>query len=146
MSSEVRAPSQIPANKLYINVGSLLSTITDTNLSTVYWNNSAAAGPIGSANKTIAGYLSTAGTAVLRDMGKTVYLPGPTSATVSTVLRKVQLVVPNFPGGVTGDSGFTPAGTMGAGDYFTGYIQLGGLTYGGGAGSGAGFAPVARLN
>ncbi len=139
MSSEVRAPSQIPANKLYINVGSLLSTITDANLSTVLWNN--AAGAVGS-GKTIAGYLSTAGTAVLRDMGKTVYLPaGSTSATVSTVLRKVQLVVPNVPGGVTGDYGSTN-GT----DYLTGYIQLGGLTYGGGAGLGGGVAPVARLN
>jgi hypothetical protein len=151
MSSESRAPSQNPVNKLYINIASILSTVTDANLSTVSWNNSAAIGAIGSANVTIAGLLSTPGAAVLRDMGKTVYLPaGSTAANTSTMLRKVQLLVPGNINGIAGDSGLTGAG---AGDYLTGYIQIGGMTYGGaGAGTSAsnatntGLAKVARLN
>jgi hypothetical protein len=135
MSSEHRAPAQMPANKLYVNIASIVSSIVDTNLSTVAWADDS----IGSI--TIPGLLSTPGAAVLRDMGKTVYLPaGSTSASVSTVLRKVQLVAPGTAGGVAGEVNMTGAG---AGDYLTGYIQLGGMTYGGGNG-----VPtrVARLN
>ncbi len=144
MSSESRAPSQNPVNKLYINIASILSTVTDANLSTVSWNNSAAAG-----TGIVAGLLSTPGAAVLRDMGKVVYLPaGSTAANTSTMLRKVQLLVPGNINGIAGDNGLT-----GGGDYLTGYIQIGGMTYGGaGAGTSAnnavntGLAKVARLN
>jgi hypothetical protein len=133
MSSEHRAPSQVPANKLYVNVGSIVSSITDVSLSTVQWSDDTIGGV------SVPGLLSTAGSAILRDMGKTVYLPaGRTSANVSTVLRKVQLIVPGV--NVGGDVDTTGAG---AGDYLTGYIQMGGLTYGGGNGT---FAKVARLN
>jgi len=131
---------QLPSNKLYVNLASLTSSITDSNLSTVSWATAAAA------NYPALGLISTAGAAVLRDMGKTIYLPSPTRVPVSavggvsTVLRKVQLV----PSGALGSYG--TGGSYSAGavpDYFTGYIQLGGLTYGGGNGSAA---RVARLN
>lgn len=128
MSSEHREPSQIPTNKLYVNLGDIRSTVYDQNFSTVAWNGATDATTL----------LQTAGSAVLRDMGKTVYLPaGSTSATTSTMLRKVQLLVPTAPAGVAG--GNTGSTT----DYFTGYIQLGGMTYGGGNGTAT---RVARLN
>jgi len=79
-------------------------------------------------------------------MGKTIYLPTPTVVPVgavpgiSTVLRKVQLV-PTGARGTYGTGGSYAVG--GVPDYFTGYIQLGGLTYGGGNGTAA---RVARLN
>lgn len=125
MSSEHRAPAQIPANKLYVNIADISDGIVDENLSTVSW-----------VGNSLAGGLSTVGAAVLRDMGKTVYLPaGSTAASVSTVLRKVQLVAPApAVGGVASNA---------EGEYFTGYIQLGGMTYGGGNGVPT---KVARLN
>ncbi len=129
---------QLPSNKLYVNLAGIQSTITDSNLSSVAW-------------VTSVGALSTAGACILRDMGKTIYLPSPTIvptsavAGISTVLRKVQLV----PSGARGSFGTGGAGTNTSGsggavpDYYTGYIQLGGLTYGGGNGTAA---RVARLN
>lgn len=92
--------------------------------------------------------LSTTGAVLLRDMGKTVYLPNPTTPTYigsqSTILRKVQLV----PSGIRGyyGTGAAASGSASAGasgEYYTGYIPLGGLTYGGGTGVPA---KVARLN
>jgi hypothetical protein len=74
-------------------------------------------------------------------MGKTIYLPSPTVvpvgavAGISTVLRKVQ-IVPSGAAGSFGTGGPITAG--GVPDAYTGYIQIGGLTYGGGNGSGAG--------
>jgi hypothetical protein len=131
MSSEHRAPSQVPANKLYVNIASIVSSIVDTNLSSVAWCTETVNGV------SVPGLLSTTGSAVLRDMGKTVYLPaGSTAASVSTVLRKVQLVAPGSAGGVAGAAGTST-------EFLTGYIQLGGLTYGGGNGVPA---KVARLN
>ncbi len=124
MSSDLRAPAQIPANKLYVNTSGIQSSIFDeTGANKVTWVVDRTA-------------IQTAGGAVLRDMGKTVYLPaGSTSATQSTVLRKVQLVTNTS---VAGDA----ASSTDAG-YLTGYIQIGGMTYGGGNGA---IAPVARLN
>ena len=137
MTSLQSAYSQIPSNKLYVGIGNnangLQSSITDSNLSTVAW-------------VTSVGALSTAGAAILRDMGKTIYLPSPTVvpvgavAGISTVLRKIQLV-PTGAAGTYGTGGAYAVG--GVPDYYTGYIQLGGLTYGGGNGSAA---RVARLN
>ncbi len=133
MSSDLRAPAQIPANKLYTNLASLASTIFDGQ--GVATSNITAWSQV-PANATILS--GSAGSVVLRDMGKTVYLPaGSTSATQSTVLRKVQLVTN------TSVAGPVPTGTGIDAGYFTGYIQMGGLTYGGGNGSAA---PVARLN
>ncbi len=129
MSSESRAPSQIPANKLYVNIAAIQSTIYDgTGIAAgnrVTW--------AGESNATV-GALSTQGAAVLRDMGKTVYLPATGAGPhYSTVLRKVQLVTSTSVGGDnTATSG-----------YYTGYIQMGGMTYGGGIGAATG---VARLN
>jgi hypothetical protein len=126
MSSAVREPSQIPVNKLYINVGAIQSTIylePSTVLTSVPW-------------VTSVGALSTAGAVVLRDMGKTVYLGTVNGgASQSSIFRKVQLVT-NASGGGTGN-------VAGAGEYFTGYISLGGQTYGGGDASAT---RVARLN
>jgi hypothetical protein len=133
---------QLPSNKLYVNIGAIQSTITDSNLSTVAW-------------VTGVGALSTAGACILRDMGKTIYLPSPTQVPVSavggisTVLRKVQLIPSGTASGGggaygTGGRGTNVSGSGGAiPDYYTGYIQLGGLTYGGGNGTSA---RVARLN
>jgi hypothetical protein len=138
MTSLQSAYNQLPSNKLYVNIGAIQSTITDSNLSSVAW-------------VTGVGALSTPGACILRDMGKTIYLPSPTQVPVSavggisTVLRKVQLV----PSGARGSYGTGGAGTNESGsggaipDYYTGYIQLGGLTYGGGNGTSAN---VARLN
>jgi hypothetical protein len=126
MSSAVREPSQIPNNKLYINVGAIQSTIyqePSTVLTSVSW-------------VTSFGQLSTAGTTILRDMGKTVYLGTVNGgASQSSIFRKVQLVT-NAAGGGTGQvSGDT--------SYLTGYISLGGQTFGGGDASAT---RVARLN
>ncbi len=122
MSSEHRAPSQVPANKLYVNIAAIQSSIyQEDGVTRSPWV--VGAGPVGQ--------LSTPGSAILRDMGKTVYLPaGSTAAVQSTVLRKVQLVTSTSVGGDD------PV-------YLTGYIEIGGMTYGGGNGVAA---KVARLN
>ena len=100
MSSAIRVPSQIPINKLYVNVAAVQSSIKDTNLSTVSW-------------VTGFGSLSTAGTTIVRDMGKTVYLPAASAnASQSTVLRKIQLV----PSGANGYFGTGVASTGAAAD------------------------------
>lgn len=139
MSSVERAPAQIPANKLYITVGNCSSTIYTATGTLVPWFSTTGLN------------LSTAGAAVFRDMGKTVYLPDPTvassSGSISTVLRKVQLVT-NQPVGTGANADSAAAGA--AGEYYTGYVMLPGNTYGGGGattGSAAGSATlVARLN
>jgi hypothetical protein len=137
MTSLQSAYAQIPSNKLYVNILDARSTITDSNLSTVF----------GAAGNAFAAALATPGSVILRDMGKTIYLPSPTVVPVgavggiSTVLRKVQWVPPT-PSGIFGTG--TSAGNVGGvPDFYTGYIQIGALTYGGGNG-----APVkfARLN
>lgn len=141
MTSLQSAYSQIPSNKLYVNFINASSNITDSNLSTQFLT-----GPVATA-------LATPGLCILRDMGKTIYLPSPSAVPVSaaggisTVLRKVQII----PSGVDGYYGVGGAGTSnGVTDYFTGYIQIGALTYGGGNGRGAGGVSntikFARLN
>jgi hypothetical protein len=130
MTSVERSPAQIPANKLYINVAAIQSTIYDGTLNgqgelvRAPWVTQAT------------NALSTPGAAVLRDMGKYIYLPAVGGAFQSTVLRKVQLVTPQTPGGVGGEYGSST-------EYHTGYISLGGQTYGGGTGVAT---AVARLN
>lgn len=122
MSSASRNPSQMPTNKLYINIGAVQSSIVDTNLAVVPW-------------VTQVGALSTAGRCLFRDMGKTVYVPDPTvgnatAAGQSSILRKVQLI-PSGTQGSYGTGGV--AGTVGT-EFFTGYVRLGGQTYAGGTG------------
>jgi hypothetical protein len=74
-------------------------------------------------------------------MGKTVYQPNPTVysplGSVSTIYRKVQLVTPGALGYYGTGEGVNDA------SYYTGYIPLGGVTYGGGSGVGGGWV---RLN
>ena len=135
MTSVNATYAQIPANKLYINIVNIMSTIVDSNNVAVPWVVAPAAGP-----------LSTAGAAVLRDMGRYIYRPDPTIPTSvgsqSSILRKVQLVTQGTNGYYgTGTSGVAVAGS--ATDFYTGYIRLGGQTYGGGTGVPTG---VARLN
>jgi hypothetical protein len=139
MTSLQSGYAQIQSNKLYVNIGDARSTITDSNLSTLF-------GPPG----TVATALTNAGACILRDMGKTIYLPSPsvvaTSAVggISTVLRKVQ-IVPSGGNGSYGVGGAITAG--GVPDAFTGYIQIGALTYGGGNGVGTvGAIKFVRLN
>jgi len=104
----------------YINVGSLVAKINGATLnsdgvtytlSTATWCNTFSTG------NSVLGNLSTAGAAVLKDMGKTV------TSSLRT-FRKVQFVMPNSNGlstfGVSGKSG-----TSDGEDYYTGYIELG---------------------
>jgi hypothetical protein len=135
MTSIVGTFAQIPANKLYINIVNIMSSIVDSNNAPVPWVVAPAAGP-----------LSTAGSAVLRDMGRYIYRPDPTIPTAvgsqSSILRKVQLVTQGTNGYYgTGNVNVAVAGS--ATDFYTGYIRLGGQTYGGGTGVPTG---VARLN
>ena len=119
MTSVFSEKSQIPVNKLYTNLAAAPSSITLADGTTVApW---------------MTGITASAGALIVRDMGKSVYLPDPTVPTTvgsqSTILRKVQLV----PSGAAGYYG-----TGGAADttseYYTGYIKIGGQTYGGGTG------------
>jgi len=135
MTSVNATYAQIPANKLYINIVNIMSTIVDSNNVAVPWVVAPAAGP-----------LSTVGAAVLRDMGRYIYRPDPTVPTSvgsqSSIMRKVQLVTQGTNGYYgTGNSGVAVAGS--STDFYTGYIRLGGQTYGGGTGVPTG---VARLN
>jgi hypothetical protein len=126
--------NQVPANSLYINLVAVQSSIVDSNNNPVPW-------------VVAYGALSTAGTVLFRDMGRTNVLPNPTTPTSvggqSTLLRKVQLVTVGSAGGYfgTGNSSIAGAGT--GTDFYTGYIRLGGFTFGGGSGIPSGFA---RLN
>lgn len=131
MSSVERAPRQVPVNALYTNITAVQSSIF------------AADGLTRSGWVSGFGNLSTAGAALFRDMGKTVYVPDPTVPTSvgsqSTILRKVQLVTGYFG---TGAGAAGTAGAAGAaGEYYTGYIKLGGQTYGGGGDPAGGAAP-----
>jgi len=142
MSFAGRSRSQIQPNKLWTNILSITSSIVDSNNVLVPW----AQGNFAAGNNYALGLLSTPGAAVLRDMGKNVYLPDPTVNTVvgsqSTILRRVQLVTTNSNGYYgTGDNVGSGAGSES--DYFCGYIRLGGQTYAGGTGVPT---PVARLN
>jgi hypothetical protein len=140
MTSVQSQYSQVQSNKLYVNIGDARSSIfTSTGTTVVPWVN----------NLGVQGQLSTTGSAVLRDLGKTLYLPSPTAtpvgavAGISTVFRKVQLI----PTGNAGALGTFGTGGANAGtdiDYFTGYIQLSALQQGGG-GNGAPIKFV-RLN
>jgi len=141
MTSIGRRPNQIQANKLWVNFASLTSSIVDSNNNLVPWAVSGVA-----ANYYPLGLLSTPGSAVLRDMGRNVYIPDPNLATSvgsqSTVLRRVQLVTTGTNGYYgTGDASTALAGSET--DFYCGYIRLGGQTYGGGTGVAT---PVARIN
>ena len=133
MTSVRHTFNQIPANKLYINIVAIQSTIVDSNNNVVPW-----------ASAQVAQVLSTPGAAVLRDMGRDLFRPQrivPTSVgSQSTIYRKVHLV----PVGSNGYYGTGNTSSSGAGsgtDYLTGYIELGaGLSNGGLPGT---FAPVA---
>ena len=137
MTSVQSQYSQVPSNKLYVNIAACQSSIfTSTGTTKVAWVTNAGA----------LGQLSTVGAAVFRDLGKTLYLPSPTAvpvgavAGISTVFRKVQLV-PVRPAGTFGTGGAYAASDV---DYFTGYIQLSALQQGGG-GNGAPVT-IVRLN
>jgi hypothetical protein len=123
MTSVERGPRQIPVNALYTNIVAVQSSIFDASgLARAGWVSAV-------------GSLSTAGASLFRDMGKTVYVPDPTVPTSvgsqSTILRKVQLVTGYYGTGAVGTAGVAGApGTTT--EYYTGYIKLGGQTYGGG--------------
>ena len=122
MSSLQTTRKQISANALYINVAPIQSTIVDTLLNPVTW-------------VTQVGALSTPGAVILRDMGKTVYVANaPGLVSQSTILRKVQLVPSGAQGSYGTGAGAGNAAPGGPQEYYTGYIRLGGQTYGGGDG------------
>ena len=141
----------IPSESAYfINVGALGNKIMNyqpntVGFSTAQWCTSVAgnvANTTGGAGVSISSILGTAGSAILKDLGKTV---------VSSLrtFRKVQLVTSSISSGVTigapvssqNASGSTPV--VGE-EYFTGYIELPGQN-GTGNASGGAIAPVARL-
>ena len=134
MTSLLSYTKQIPANAgYYINVSDARTTF--------YQNNGTDAAPLVSSNAysqstaSISTSLATAGSAVFKDMGKTL-----TSS--SRVFRKVQLVMSTnslVNGGTEGVAGVDVAPT----NYLTGYIELPG-THGYSSGSGS-YTPVARL-
>jgi len=132
MTSVTSGYEVIPSNKLYVNIGNVSAQVYTSSLGVPTWIG------VQTATSTISTVLGTAGSAIFRDMGKTLYVPTPNPtpvgavAGISTVLRKVQLV-PVSTLGTFGVGG--PASGLDT-DYFTGYIQLGGLQQGGG-GNGA---------
>jgi len=132
MSSASRNSRQMANNALYVNIAPCQSSIFDVNST---WPTKA----IWVTAPSIVGALSTPGGAVFRDMGKTVYLPAPTTpnavAMQSTILRKVQFI--QGAGSYYGTGG--ASGTTGS-EFFTGYIQFAGQTYGGGVGGPMAFA------
>lgn len=135
MTSVLGSYSRIPTqNGLYINIAPIQSTIFDSAGAIAPW-------------VTNFGNLSTPGSALLRDMGKTVYLPDPSAPNAvgmqSSILRKVQYLPTNASGYYGTGAAATGSGSAGsATEYYTGYIRLGGQTYGGGTGVPTG---VARL-
>ena len=142
MTSVSGGYKQIPANALYINLVAAQSSIVDSNNVPVTWallNSSAGA-------NAALGLLSTPGSAVLRDMGRQVIRPDPTIPTAvggqSSIYRKVQLVT-TVTNGYYGTGNNAGAGAGSGTDFYTGYIKLGGFTFGGGSGIPSGFA---RLN
>jgi hypothetical protein len=125
----------IPPNKLWTNLAGIQSSIVDSNNNPAPW----VVAPLAQG-------LVTPGGAVLRDMGRDIYLPNPNVPTAvgsqSSIFRRVQLVVSSIGGYYgTGDVNVAVAGSDT--DYFTGYIRLGGQTYAGGGGPPT---PVARIN
>ena len=140
MTSVTSAYDQVPSNKLYVNLSNAQSFLYTSSFGVPTWISGQGA------TSTVSTVLATTGAAIFRDMGKTLYVPSPTQVPVgavpgiSTVLRKVQLI----PTGTMGTYGVGgPASGLDT-DYYTAYIQLGGLQQGGG-GNGA---PVkfVRLN
>jgi hypothetical protein len=131
MSSIPRHQSQLATNALYVNIAACQSSIFDMTGARANWVTAPGVGNAG-------GALTAAG-AVFRDMGKTVFLPNlglPSGvAHQSTILRKVQFV-PQGNLGFYGTGG--PSSGDGTGEFFTGYISLGGQTYGGGGAGGGG--------
>lgn len=111
-------PSQIATNALYVNIADVRTAIFNEDGTAAAWANAApAATPLTSAGQ------------VFRDMGKTVYLPAPTTpnavAMQETILRKVQWIP-------SGSNDFFGTGGADANGFYTGYISLGGQTYAGG--------------
>lgn len=96
MTSVARHYAQIPPNALFVNIADARSSIVGIDLSTVSW----------ATLQNVPG-LSTAGSVLLRDMGKTVYLSN------ENILRKIQLVTP------------TSVSESADGSYYTGYILHG---------------------
>jgi putative flippase GtrA len=139
MSSLQSELKQIPANAgYYIKVGAIT---TAANTTTFYANYGTDALPNISNNvyalsSVTSTFLVNAGSAVFRDMGKTL-------VSSSRAFRKVQLLTSTnslVNGGTAGVGGVDAAPT----NYITGYIELPGT--GGGALQGSGsFTPVARL-
>jgi len=134
MTSVSGAYNQVPPNSLYINLVGVQSSIVDSNNNPVPW-------------VVVFPGISTAGTTLLRDMGRQNVRPDPTIPTSvggqSTLLRKVQLVTVGPAGGYYGTGNSSIAGAGSGTDFYTGYVRLGGFTFGGGNGVPSGFA---RLN
>jgi hypothetical protein len=133
---------QVPSNNgFFINVGSLAATQGAATAGTLLVNGGSDSVPMFSTNiyavsSSTSTLLAVAGSAILRDMGKTLVSSG-------RVFRKVQLVQNNSvsTNGVGGTAASGPAQGPSP-DYLTGYIELPGMEFQSGTPS---FAKVARL-
>jgi hypothetical protein len=135
MTSLLTNLKQIPSNAgFYINVGDCRTTFYQNNGLDDLPNISANVYARSTTGIAISTSLATAGSAVFRDMGKSLRSSG-------RAFRKVQLLVSTnnvLVGGTDGVGGVDAATT----NYLTGYIELPG--FGGATGTGS-FTPVARL-
>jgi hypothetical protein len=148
MTSLQTRVKQIPANAgYYVNVGNCTATFyanTGTDDAPAFDNRPlvSSISSFGALGQTVSTTLVVAGSAVFRDMGKTL-ISSQTAGVNARVFRKVQLMVANT-------SSVTASGTDGVkqvsnalgGGYLTGFIELPGQGTGSGTPS---FTPVARL-
>jgi hypothetical protein len=131
MASVERNHRQVPVNALWTNLTAVnANSVVDASRNPVSWY---ATGGTASFSNTG----SAAGGVLLRDMGKNIYAPALTTPNAvgmtSSIYRKVQWI-PSAPMGFYGVGGAAPASATDSAPYFTGYIAIGGQTYGGGTG------------
>jgi hypothetical protein len=134
MSSVHTAPRSIPANTLWTNLKAVTATsVVDISGAGVSWFRSS--NGVAGADFSTIGF--NVGGVLLRDMGKNVFFPALTTGNAvgmtSSIYRKVQWV------SQSNATGFYGTGSDSNLQYFTGYIPLGGQTYGGGTGVPSGF-------
>jgi len=126
MASVERTRRQVPINALWTNLTAVTSnSVVDASGASVSWYQTGAANSFSNAG-------ASAGGVLLRDMGKNVYAPALTTPNAvgmtSSIYRKVQWIP-------SGGMGFYGTGGVDSNAYFTGYIAIGGQTYGGGTGA-----------
>lgn len=125
MASIERNHRQVPINALWTNLTAVTAnSVVDASRNPVSWYATGAPNSFSNAGSNVGGVL-------LRDMGKNIYAPALTTPNAvgmtSSIYRKVQWIP-------SGGMGFYGTGSDSSLAYFTGYIAIGGQTYGGGTG------------